>query len=191
MEVTALRLLSSKVGSKWRPPALVAEEQEAPSLAAVNAQHVQAPERYEIKRHSRCLSEPVRAFSIHCFASHLIWSLSIGAEDGMIIRGPSGGDAPLVGKGPKGDLLVRLKVASSPIFQRQGSNLYHQSKVPFHRALLGGVVRVPTLDGEVDVRMPVGTQQGEEMVLKGRGIASKFEGRTGDLFVTFSLQLPR
>lgn len=115
----------------------------------------------------------------------------IGAENGTMIRMPYAGDAPLVGKGVKGDLLVRLKVASLSVFQRQGANLYHQSKIPFHRALLGGIVRVPTLDGEVDVCIPGGTQQGEEMVLKSRGVPSVSTGRMGDLFVKFSLQLPR
>jgi molecular chaperone DnaJ len=50
---------------------------------------------------------------------------------------------------------------------------------------------VPTLDGEVDVRIPVGTQQGEEMVLKGKGVPVMRGLGTGDLLVTFTLQLPR
>jgi len=101
------------------------------------------------------------------------------------------GDSPLIGKGQKGNLYVRINVQSSSVFTRQGANLYYQARIPFHRALLGGVVRVPTLDGEVDVRIPGGTQQGEEMVLKGRGVTYLTGPGTGDLFVKFSLQLPR
>lgn len=52
-------------------------------------------------------------------------------------------------------------------------------------------MRVPTLDGEVDVRVPGGTQQGEECVLKGRGISPVFGGEKGDLYVTFNVTLPR
>jgi molecular chaperone DnaJ len=86
---------------------------------------------------------------------------------------------------------VRVSVAPSKSFVRQGSNLYHEARIPLHTALLGGKVRVPTLDGEVDVRVPGGTQQGEEMVLKNRGVSSVYGGTNGDLFVAFSVVLPR
>ncbi|PFH49201.1 hypothetical protein AMATHDRAFT_148155, partial [Amanita thiersii Skay4041] len=114
-----------------------------------------------------------------------------GVEDGMTVRVPNAGDVPASGKGQTGDLLVRVNVAPSKLFVRQGSNLYHKAQIPLHTALLGGRVRIPTLDGEVDVRLPGGTQQGEEMVLKGRGVAPALHGSTGDLFVTFMVLLPR
>jgi molecular chaperone DnaJ len=109
----------------------------------------------------------------------------------MTIRVPNAGDASVSSKGNPGDLLVRINVAPSKVFIRQGANLYHQARIPLHTALLGGKVRVPTLDGDVDVRVPGGTQQGEEMVLKGRGVAPVYGGDSGDLFVAFSVQLPR
>jgi len=109
----------------------------------------------------------------------------------MTIRIPNAGDAPDHGKGPAGDLLVRVNVAASKVFRRQGSNIYHDARIPLHTALLGGRVRVPTLDGDVDVRVPGGTQQGQEMVLKTRGIQPVFGGERGDLFVTFTVQIPR
>ncbi|GAW04731.1 chaperone protein dnaj [Lentinula edodes] len=118
-------------------------------------------------------------------------SIPAGVEDGMVIRIPNSGDAPITGTGTAGDLLVRLNVASSKQFQRQGSNLYHSVKIPLHTALLGGRVRVPTLDGDVDVRVPSGTQPGEEMKLRGRGVPRVDRNDTGDLFVTFSVTLPR
>ena len=79
----------------------------------------------------------------------------------------------------------------SKVFRRQGANIHHEARIPLHTALLGGRVRVPTLEGDVDVRVPSGTQQGEEMVLKGRGMPTVFGGDKGDLFVSFSIQLPR
>ncbi|KAJ3882355.1 DnaJ protein [Lentinula edodes] len=118
-------------------------------------------------------------------------SIPAGVEDGMVIRIPNSGDAPITGTGTAGDLLVRLNVAPSKQFQRQGSNLYHSVKIPLHTALLGGRVRVPTLDGDVDVRVPSGTQPGEEMKLRGRGVPRVDRNDTGDLFVTFSVTLPR
>ncbi len=109
----------------------------------------------------------------------------------MTIRIPNAGDAPVTGKGSTGDLLVRVGVSSSKLFRRQGSNLHHEARIPLHSALLGGRVRVPTLDGEVDVRIPSGTQQGEEMVLKSRGVQHVYGGDKGDLYVKFVVQLPR
>ncbi|KAI0651577.1 hypothetical protein C8Q79DRAFT_899086 [Trametes meyenii] len=114
-----------------------------------------------------------------------------GVEDGMTLKVPGEGDSPLGGAGRKGDLLVHINVASSKVFKRQGANLYHDARIPVHAALLGGRVRVPTLDGEVDVRVPSGTQPGEQMVLKGHGVSPAFRGSKGDLFVTFNVQLPR
>lgn len=109
----------------------------------------------------------------------------------MTIRIPNAGDAPLSGKGGHGDLLVRVNVAPSKVFRRQGANLHHEVRIPLHTALLGGRVRVPTLDGNVDVRVPNGTQHGEEMVLRSHGVPSVFGGDKGDLFISFSVQLPR
>lgn len=116
---------------------------------------------------------------------------AVGVEDGMTIRVPGQGDAPISGKGPKGDLHVRVNVAASKNFRRQGVNIHHETRIPLHTALLGGKVRVPTLDGDVDVRVPGGTQQGEEMVLKGRGLTPVFGGDKGDLYISFFVQMPR
>ncbi|EIN13631.1 hypothetical protein PUNSTDRAFT_41143 [Punctularia strigosozonata HHB-11173 SS5] len=114
-----------------------------------------------------------------------------GVEDGMLIRIRGAGDAPVQGKGVRGDLLVRVSVAPSKEFRRQGANLYYTARIPLHTALLGGRVRVPTLDGDVDVRVPAGTQQAEQMVLKGRGVTPALGGSKGDLLVEFLVQIPR
>jgi len=109
----------------------------------------------------------------------------------MGIRIPGAGDSPISGNGQPGDLVVRVQVAASKLFRRQGINLYHNAQIPVHTALLGGRVRVPTLGGEVDVRVPGGTQQGEEMILKNHGLNRVMSREKGDLFVTFNVQLPR
>jgi molecular chaperone DnaJ len=114
-----------------------------------------------------------------------------GVEDGMKVRIPGAGDASLHGKGPSGDLLVRINVLPSKVFRRQGANLYHDRTVPFYTAILGGKVRVPTLEGDVDVKVPPGTQPGEEMVLRNRGVQKLFKQQRGDLFVHFDISLPR
>lgn len=98
---------------------------------------------------------------------------------------------PLSGRGKPGDLLVRVQVSPSKLFRRQGANLHYEARIPVHTALLGGKVRVPTLDGDVDMRVAPGTQQGEEFVLKGKGVTPVFGGGKGDMFVTFTVQIPR
>jgi molecular chaperone DnaJ len=116
-----------------------------------------------------------------------------GIEDGMRVKLPGMGDMPLSASGPAGDLFVRVNVRSSPVFRRQGSNLYHDAKVPLHVALLGGRVRIPTLEGDVEVKVREGTQNGEEAVLKGRGVKSVYGGggARGDLMVGWKVQIPR
>jgi molecular chaperone DnaJ len=116
-----------------------------------------------------------------------------GIEDGMKVKLPGMGDMPISSSGPPGDLFVRINVRSSPEFRRQGTNLYHDAKVPLHVAMLGGKVRVPTLEGDVEVRVREGTQNGEEAVLKGRGVKSVYgSGRErGDLVVGWKVLVPR
>ncbi len=116
-----------------------------------------------------------------------------GIEDGMKVKILGSGDMPLSSTGPAGDLYVRVNIRQSPVFRRQGTNLYHDAKVPLHTALLGGKVRIPTLEGDVEVRVREGTQNGEEAVLKGRGVRSVYGiGRDrGDLVVGWRIQIPR
>ena len=54
-----------------------------------------------------------------------------------MIRVPGEGDAPISGKGPKGDLLLRVNVAASKVFRRQGKNLHHEARIPMHTAYPG------------------------------------------------------
>ena len=128
----------------------------------------------------------------------VVIDIPAGIEDGMKIAIPGMGDMPLSGMpgGQRGDLNVRVNVRSSPVFRRQGTNLYHDAKVPLHTALLGGRVRIPTLEGEVEVKVREGTQNGEEAVLKGRGVKALLglrgdRDQRGDLVVSWKVQVPR
>lgn len=114
-----------------------------------------------------------------------------GVDEGMKIRIDGEGDAPIGGKGRTGDLFVRVNVAPSKVFTRQGTNLYEDVSVPFYTAILGGRARVQTLDREVEVKVPNGTQPGEEMVLRGRGIKKLYKDDFGDLVVRFNVTMPR
>ncbi|GAA5898607.1 hypothetical protein JCM8208_004712 [Rhodotorula glutinis] len=118
-----------------------------------------------------------------------------GVDDGMKIRLDGKGDAPLTSGaksgGRNGDLFVRINVQPSKVFSRQGSNLYQNVNVPFYTAILGGRAPVQTLDRDVEVRVPQGTQPGEEMVLRGRGVKKLYKDDHGDLVVRFNVTMPR
>ena len=114
-----------------------------------------------------------------------------GVDEGNRLVMDGMGDAPLEGKGRPGNLNIRVEVIPSKTFRRQGVNIYHDRTVPFHTAILGGRATVPTLDDDVQVRVPVGTQQGDELVLRGRGVP-KLRGKDrGDLYIRFNVQIPR
>lgn len=122
-------------------------------------------------------------------------NIPAGVDDGYRIRKDGAGDVPLMGTGPAGSLFVRIHVTPSRIWRRQGTNLFYSASIPFYTAALGGRVRVPTLDGDVDVRVPAGTQAGDEMILRGRGVprlgSRKNYDVSGDLMVQFDITIPR
>ncbi|CAG8486832.1 9643_t:CDS:2, partial [Racocetra persica] len=113
------------------------------------------------------------------------------AEDGMRIRIPKKGDAPFDSEGLPGDLIVRVRVAPHKTFKRQGSNVFVEAQVPFHTAILGGSIRVPTIDGDVELNVPAGSQPDQQMVMKTRGIRKVGTNYRGDQIVVFKVPLPK
>ena len=109
-----------------------------------------------------------------------------GLSDGQTIRlkgqGMPGPD------GTAGDLLIRISVAPHPIFKADGEDLRLDLPITLYEAVLGGKVRVPTLDGAVELSIPPQTNSGRTFRLKGKGIPSK-QG-AGDLFATVRIMLP-
>lgn len=114
-----------------------------------------------------------------------------GVEDGETLRVPGEGNAGLFG-GPPGDLLLTVRVAPDPRFSRRGRDLVCDLPVNPLRAILGGTVRVPTLEGdEVEVSLPPGTQHGDLLTVRGRGIPDPEGNGRGDLLVRVRLAVPR
>jgi molecular chaperone DnaJ len=119
------------------------------------------------------------------------WEVDIpaGIEDGQRVRISGAGHAGAPG-GRQGDLYVEIRVAADERFTRQGTELISGAKVPVTAAIVGGEVFVPTLDGELSVEVPAGTQHGEVAVLNGRGLPPLRGGRRGDQHVVFELVVP-
>jgi molecular chaperone DnaJ len=113
-----------------------------------------------------------------------------GIADGQRIRVTGRGHAGERG-GPPGDLYVVVRLREDERFLRDGDDLVTVVDVPAPQAALGGTIQVPTLDGEIPVELPAGTQPGETITLNGRGMPPLGRGRTGDLRVVVSVAIPR
>jgi DnaJ-class molecular chaperone len=109
-----------------------------------------------------------------------------GLADGQQIR-LKGQGYPAPG-GPAGDALVTVDIAPHPLFKPEGANLRVDLPVTLYEAVLGAKVRVPTLDGAVELAIPPSTSAGRTFRLKGKGLPAK--SGHGDLYATVRIVLP-
>ncbi len=110
-----------------------------------------------------------------------------GAGEGDKVRVAGRGGAGRNG-GPPGDLILTVRVAAHPHFTREGLDLTLDLPITVGEAFFGGKVRVPTPHGDVTLTVPPRTKSGQKLRLKGKGVAR--QGRKGDLFVRFAVQVP-
>src|SRR5579863_4421796 len=112
-----------------------------------------------------------------------------GVDTGDRIRLSGEGEAGRNG-GPPGDLYVEVQVREHSIFERDGEHLSCEVPVSFATAALGGTVVVPTLDGEVTIKVPAETQSGRVFRLKDKGVKPVRGGARGDLFCRVVVETP-
>jgi molecular chaperone DnaJ len=113
-----------------------------------------------------------------------------GVETGSRLRVNGEGEAGVAG-GPAGDLFVVVHVAEHDSFERQGANLYSAVPITFAQAALGTEIKVKTLNGEEDLKVPAGTQTGSVFRIKGQGMPVLGARGKGDLFVAVTLVTPK
>jgi molecular chaperone DnaJ len=114
-----------------------------------------------------------------------------GIADGQRVRLPGRGHAGERG-GPPGDLYVLVQVLPDERFLRDGDDLVTALEVPAPLAALGATLPVPTLlDGDVEIEIPPGTQPGEVITLRGKGMPQLQRSRSGDLKVVVDVVIPR
>ena len=113
-----------------------------------------------------------------------------GISDGQRIRLSGRGHAGDRG-GPNGDLYVVIRVREDERFVRDQEDLHTVIDVAAPLAALGTTVQVPSLDGDLPVEIPAGTQPGEVITLRARGLPPLQRGRTGDLHVHVNVVIPR
>ena len=119
------------------------------------------------------------------------WEVAVppGIESGQRIRISGAGHAGEVA-GRAGDLYVQVLIAEDERFERHGQELVTVVELPATRAMLGGAVTVPTLDGEREIEVPAGAQPGEHIVVRGLGLPSLRGAARGDQHVVIDVRVP-
>jgi molecular chaperone DnaJ/curved DNA-binding protein len=112
-----------------------------------------------------------------------------GVRSGSKVR-VAGQGAPGISGGPNGDIYLNITIKPDPRFELDGNNLRTDVDVPLYTAILGGEIRVPTMDGTVELRIPKGTQNGQLFRLRGKGMPSLSSKERGDLLARLKVRLP-
>jgi curved DNA-binding protein len=112
-----------------------------------------------------------------------------GVTDGKRIRVPGQGE-PGSGGGEAGDLYLRVRHAAHPDFSTRGADVFHDLDVAPWEAVLGAEITVPTLDGGVKLRIPPGSENGQQLRVRGRGLPKGKSGERGDFHAVLSIQFP-
>jgi curved DNA-binding protein len=114
-----------------------------------------------------------------------------GARTGSRIRVAQKG-GPGYGGSQPGDLYLVTKVKPHPVFRQNGNDLRCNVPVDLYTAVLGGEVEVPTLDGNVSLKIPAGTDSGKTFRLRGKGMPNPRKPKQrGNLLVTAQVQVPQ
>lgn len=113
-----------------------------------------------------------------------------GVDTGRRIRLSGEGEAGVLG-GQRGDLYVLLAIKPHKLFRRDGANLFCRVPITVTKAALGGEVEVPTIEGKsTKVKVPAGTQTGQQFRLKGKGMSVLGSDSKGDLYIESFVETP-
>ena len=117
-------------------------------------------------------------------------SIPAGIEEGRRVRVAGEGEAGVRG-GPRGDLFVLIGLKPHPFFKRDGANLFCRVPVPITKAALGGAVDVPTIEGtRTKIKIPAGTQTGQQLRVKGKGMSIMRTESRGDMYIEMFVETP-
>jgi molecular chaperone DnaJ len=117
-------------------------------------------------------------------------AIPAGVEDGTRIKLTGEGEAGAAGS-PPGDLYVHVALRAHPIFQRDGANIFCRVPVRMSQAALGGEIEVPVIDGtKAKVKIPAGTQTGEQFRLRAKGFSVLRSAQRGDMYIQVAVETP-
>jgi len=111
-----------------------------------------------------------------------------GVTEGQRLRVAGRGEAG-AGGGAAGDLFLRVRLAKHPDFEVEDHNLIFEAAIAPWEAVLGASISVPTLKGDVNIRIPPGTHSGQKLRVRGRGLPGR-DGTDGDLIVVARIEVP-
>lgn len=112
-----------------------------------------------------------------------------GVDTGTRLRIANEGEAGRMG-GPRGDLYIRINVLEHELFERHGVDVVCEVPVTFTQAAVGATIRVPTLTGQAELKVPAGTQTGTSLRLRGHGLPDMRGYRQGDQIVVIRVETP-
>ncbi|NIN01102.1 MAG: molecular chaperone DnaJ [candidate division Zixibacteria bacterium] len=118
----------------------------------------------------------------------ILINIPAGISHGVQLRLRGQGQPGIAG-GPPGDLIVRVNVGRHRFFERRGTDVHCKVPINVAQATLGSKIRVRTLDGKVDIKIPPGTQSGTKFRLRGKGV--EVNGSRGDQYVEVLVEIPK
>jgi molecular chaperone DnaJ len=122
---------------------------------------------------------------------NLLVNIPAGVEDGMRIRLAGEGEAGVRG-GAAGDLYIFVNISSHAIYKIDDANLHCKLPISFSKAALGGEVLVPIIEGgNVSLKIPSGTQNGDQLKLKDKGMSKLRSTSRGDMIVHIHIDVPK
>lgn len=128
-----------------------------------------------------------------CYSQHrnLLVNIPAGIEEGTRIRLTGEGDAGVRG-GSNGDLYIFVTIKPHDLYKVDGINLHCRLPISFIKAILGGEIEVPDIEGgKVKLKIPAGTQNGEQLRLKGKGMSKVRSTIRGDMFAHIHIEIPK
>lgn len=120
---------------------------------------------------------------------NILVKIPAGVEDGSRIRLSGEGDAGVRG-GPSGNLYISLSIKQHKFFTRDGDDILYELPINFTQAALGTELEVPALEGNIKLKIPAGSQTGQVIRLKNKGISHLHGGRRGDQLVKLRVVTP-
>lgn len=121
----------------------------------------------------------------------LMVHIPAGIDEGQSVR-LKGKGQPGRGSSEAGDLILKVHILEKDGYKRDGRDVYITESIPYTTAALGGVARFRTLYGDVECKIPAGTQSGSKIRIKNKGIVSMKDPRVhGDEYVIIQIQVPR
>jgi molecular chaperone DnaJ len=130
-----------------------------------------------------------RGIGVKVTPKRLEVKIPVGVRDGSRIRIAGEGESGRAG-GNKGDLYLAVKMLPHRVFERKGDDLYTEVPVPLATTMLGGEVSLPTLNGNLSLKIPAETQNGKVFRLGGKGMPRLGDGKYGNMFAKARVVLP-